>query len=168
MNIAVDPPPQWNLASLRDSILASVPHDTMFSTFDGDEQYVHVPKFGKKIYGIVYPHRTAHTTSLQHRKVLARIHVNRNYRGLTGGKWHYWVAADTSDGGSGKWVSLWVTAGEPLQFRELTIRSDGHAHPHAKAAWYNQSAAAPWVTCSGDDCCCEGSKCELKSAAMLE
>lgn len=168
MSIAVDPPAHWNPDSLRDSILASAPHDSMFSPFDGDEQYVRVPTFPmKKTYGIVYPHRAAHTTPLHHRKVLARVFVDRNYRGLVANKWHYWVAADTSAAGTGKWVSLWVAPGEPLRVRRLTIRDDNHAHPHAKAAWYNQSAAAPWVTCSGDDCCCEGSKCDLRSAILF-
>jgi len=153
-NRAIAAPSTLNLTSLRDSIIASIPPDSEFYSFDGDEQYVASGNFG-----IIKPFKNAYVGPVAHRKFLAKIHVDRNYRGLKGGVANYWVVVDTSAAGSGKFVSAWAVAGEPLKLRKLTIISPGHTNPHTRGRWQNNSQAVPWASCSPTTCCCEGSTC---------
>ena len=158
---AAPAPLHMNLDSLRDALLAVAPPDADFPVFEGDEQIVEKTWWGRKTYGMIMPHYMANTTPLHHGKFLARLHVDRNYRGLKADTWTYWVVVDTSDDGSGRFASLWVAAGAPARLRGLKPVTRPHDHPHAKAQWLNQSSAVPWATCTPNECCCEGPECDF-------
>jgi len=152
-----DLPSSINPDALRDTILASI-DTTQFDAYEGDEQIVKDPIIGSATRGEIQPHKASFSTPQSHRKVIARIRVSKDYRELKKDVWNYWALVDTSSNASGKFVSAWVSAGNPLVLRELSTAR--HApHPHARARWLNHSAALPWATCDALTCCCEGPRC---------
>lgn len=152
---------QSHITALNDSIIASPPPANDFLHFEGDEQIVRSGGvFHKEVYGIVEPHKDAATGGLYDGKILARVHVDHDYRDYVEDKWNYWVVADTSAAHTGKWVSVWISAGDDPRVAELSLSSPRHQHPHPRARWKNQSAAAPWTTCTDGDCCCDSSTCK--------
>lgn len=156
-------PAHINSNALRDSILNELPANNRFLRHEGDAQYIKFGAFVFDVYGVIEPHDSSHITRLYHRKVLARIRVNRgNYRDLKPGGWNYWIVVDTSSNGSGKFTSAYVTNNTtPLYLRPLSLAApdSAHLHTHASARWRNNSEAAPWATCGPAMCCCEGSSC---------
>lgn len=150
---------QARLEQLSDSINAHPPADSDFLPFEGDEQIVAGRIFGKDVYGAIQPHRDAAAGGLQHGKIIARIKVDHNYRDYKADKWNYWVLADTSAARTGKWVSLWVSDRDMYRVAPLVRTPKPHPHPHPRARWQSHSAATPWTTCSGLECCCDQKNC---------
>jgi hypothetical protein len=162
-----------DLQLLRDSIVASLPHDSMF---DADPSYSDtgvVAGIITKTRGIIQPHKTAHTGTLTHRKVLARIRVDRPYRQLAASPadttyWNYWVAAFLKPNGSrsNQWVSVYVAPDVPNHIKTMKLTGALSPVPHTRAmAKWRRSKAVPWASCSANMCCCEDSECRTPLSA---
>ena len=166
-----------NLNALRDSIVPSLQNKD--AEFDPDPQYGEDDSFDGvlgfgKVHGVIQPHRTAHAGPLTHRKVLARIRVNKDWHGLAptpdGSRtvWNYWIAALLTPDGARKpqWVSVYIAPDKDghIVVRDLSAALSPFPHTRGMAKW-RHSRTAPWASCSDNMCCCEDSGCRTPIAA---
>ncbi|HUP88829.1 MAG TPA: hypothetical protein VM100_05755 [Longimicrobiales bacterium] len=149
-----------HIQNLNHTITATPPPASDFLHFEGDEQYVQGGLFHAEIYGIIEPHKDAATGALYDGKILARVHVDHDYRDYIEDKWNYWVVADTSVAHTKKWVSVWISAGDAPRTSPLTLSTPPHHHPHPRARWKNQSRSGAWTTCTDGECCCDANTCK--------
>jgi hypothetical protein len=162
-------PPLNDASAVIQTVLNNLPPITEFDSVAGDKQYVSITGTDT-IRGRIIPHHKAHTHGLQHGKLLALIHVDKDYSalGVAAGT-HYWILAtrpaelEVPAGARTDFVNVFVPArGDSITVRPLYINQhDSYTHKQAAARWQVQSDAMPWASCGAHMCCCGGSGCDM-------
>ena len=162
--------PQRDLDLLADSIRQAIqsqpPNFITDQRFASTSQKVGNTWFWLDVTGSIHPpaglRGDARQRDVYHRKLLARIRVNRKFRHLEPGVWYYWTAIDTSTVLRGRLASLYVPADSSLDavYGYLSMEVHAHRHTQDSAAWRFGSDAQAWASCTMYGCCCGSHYCE--------
>lgn len=101
--------------------------------------------------------------------VLARVKVDKDYRGSKGGVWNYWVVVRQQVNGQPRYRSVFVSQdGKYRDWGEGFGRvKSTHPHTYPRAYWIKNSDARGWSNCGGY-CCCDDGTCRSPTTEEFE
>lgn len=114
----------------------------------------------------IQPHKGSREGGMTAGKLLARVRVEKDTddKAWKNTGWNYWFTGQSE---TGEWFAVMVN----LDSKSVKTRKMSHwnneTHDHAEAKWRQFSGKpgvkatvyAGWVTCDGNECCCEGKTC---------